>query len=196
MLIVVNNLKSKKSNDCDDIDMCTVKRVIKEIVQPLTYICNISFSTGVFPDIMKIAKVIPLFKSGADDNFSNYRPVSLLPQLSKILEKLFNNRMEKFIEKYHLMHDSQYGFRTNTSTSMAILEFLEEVTSSLDKKKTTIGVFIDLKKAFDTIDHTLLLKKLHCYGIRGLVNNWIKSYLTERKQLVQALEGFSYASLF
>ena len=184
LLIIVNNLKSKKSSDCDDIDMCTVKRVIKEIVQPLTYICNLSFSTGVFPDKMKIAKVIPLFKSGADDNFSNYRPVSLLPQLSKILEKLFNNRMEKFIEKYHLMHASQYGFRTNTSTSMAILEFLEEVTSSLDKKKTTIGVFIDLKKTFDTIDHTLLLKKLHCYGIRGLVNTWIKSYLTERKQYV------------
>ena len=116
---------------------------------------------------MKIAKVIPLFKSRADDNFSNYRPVSLLPQLSKILEKLFNNRMEKFIEKYHLMHDSQYGFRTNTSTSMAILEFLEEVTSSLDKKKTTIGVFIDLKKAFDTIDLTLLLKNYIVMVLEG-----------------------------
>ena len=117
MLSVVNNFKSRKSTDCGGIDMCTVKRVIKEIVQPLTYICNLSFSTGIFPVKMKMVKVIPLFKSGADDNFSNYRPVSLLSQLSKILEKMFDNRMDNFIEKYHLMHDSQYGFRANTSWS-------------------------------------------------------------------------------
>ena len=123
ILIVANNFKSKKSTDYNNIDMCTVKWVIKEIVQPVTNIYNLLFSTGIFPNKMKMAEVIPLSKCGEDDNLSNYRLVSLLPQLPKILEKLFNNRMDKFIEKYHLLHGSQYGFRSNTSNSMAILEF-------------------------------------------------------------------------
>ena len=107
---------------------------------------------------MKIARVIPIFKGGEKNVFTNYRPVSLLPQFSKILEKLFDKRLESFINKNNLLSDSQYGFRRGRSTSMALINLIEEITTSLDNKKSTIGVFIDLKKAFDTIDHTLLLK--------------------------------------
>ena len=133
---------------------------------------------------MKIAKVIPLFKSGDNDTFTNYRPVSLLSQFSKILEKLFNNRLDNFLEKNELLVDGQYGFRNARSTSMAITQLIEELTNANDEKKYTVGVFIDLKKAFDTIDHTLLLRKLEHYGIRGVAHSWLKSYLNLRKQFV------------
>ena len=97
----------------------------------------------------------------------------MLPQFSKILEKVFNDRLDKFIEKYCLLNESQYGFRSNRSTSLALLELIEEITTSLDNKKATVGVFIDLKKVFDTIDHNLLLQKLEHYGIRGISYDWI-----------------------
>ena len=151
----------------------------------LCHICNLSFQVGKFPEQMKIAKVIPLYKSGERHHFTNNRPVSLLPRLSKILEKLFVGRLDTFINKHKLLSESQYGFRSQRSTAMAVLELIEEVTSSLDKKKFAVGVFIDLKKAFDTINHEILIKKLERYGIRGVVLHWKKSYLSNRQQFVQ-----------
>ena len=133
---------------------------------------------------MKIARVIPLYKVGEKDLFTNYRPVSLLPQFSKILENIYYSRLDKFISKHDILSNSQYGFRQNMSTNLALLELVEELTSSIDKKNKTIGVFIDLKKAFDTIDHDILLKKLDRYVVRGISNNWVKSYLTGQKQFV------------
>ena len=107
-----------------------------------------------------------------------------MPQFSKILEQFFSGKLDAFIEKESILNESKYGFRSNRSTSMALLELIEEMTSAVDNKKCTIGVFIDLKKAFDTIDHKLLLTKLEHYGIRGVAYDWIKSYLCERKQYV------------
>ena len=133
---------------------------------------------------MKVAKVIPIFKGNDKQIFTNYRPISLLPQFSKILEKLFNVRLDNFIERHSILSNSQYGFRPNMSTSLALLELTEEITSALDKKKSSIGDFIDLKKAFDTIDHTLLLEKLRHYGVRGVANDWLSSYLENRLQYV------------
>ena len=117
---------------------------------------------------MKTANIIPLFKSGDKAKFTNYRSVALLPQLSKVLEKLFFKRFNKFIDTNDLLSDSQYGFRRNRSTFLAILELVEEISSAIDKKDYTIGVFIDLRKGFDTIDHNLLLKKLEHFGVKGL----------------------------
>ena len=131
-----------------------------------------------------MAKVVPLYKSGSKDLFNNYRPVSLLPQFSKILEKLFNKRLDSFISRFDILSKCQYGFRSNRSTSMALIELLEKLTNSLDDKKVTVGVFIDLKKAFDTIAHKLLLRKLEFYGVRGLALNWVESYLQNRKQYI------------
>ena len=114
--------------------------------------------------------------------------MSLLSQFSKILEKLFDSRLQSFIDKNYILNNSQYGFRANCSTSYALVELIEELSSSLDRNKVTVGVFIDLKKAFDTIDHSLLLRKLERYGIRGKANDWVKSYLHHRKQFVQVDE--------
>ena len=123
--------------------------------------------TTVFPDSMKIARVIPLFKSGNTKEFSNYRPISLLPQFSKILEKMYHSRLMAFNVSNQVLYKSQYGFRKQMSTSLAIIELVEKITNSLDNHEATVGVVIDLKKAFDTVDHGILIEKLYHYGIRG-----------------------------
>ncbi len=109
---------------------------------------------------MKMAKVIPLFKVGDKQNLSNYRPVSLLSQFSKVLEKIFVQKFDSFIEKNNLLNESEYGFRGNRSTALALMNIIEEITTATDNKKYTIGVFIDLKKAFDMVDHNIFISKL------------------------------------
>lgn len=184
ILTTVQKCKNKFSTDCHSIDMVLIKKVISNITTPLTHICNLSLQNGNVPSKMKIAKVIPVFKNGNKSNFNNYRPISLLPQFSKILEKVFERRLNKFIEKHNLLSEGQYGFRSNRSTSMAIIDATEEISKALDNKKYAIGIFIDLKKAFDTINHEILLKKLERYGIRGVAGKWVKSYLSDRVQYV------------
>lgn len=181
----VRTFKNKKSTDWNDIDMALIKTVINSIADPLVHICNLSFKTGSFPCQMKIAKVIPIHKEGDKHLCTNYRPVSLLSQFSKILERLFSARMDSFIEKHNVLTDSQYGFRSSRSTSMALIDLIEELTTSVDSKKYALGVFIDLKKAFDTIDHEILLHKMDRYGFRGVGLEWIKSYIENRQQFVQ-----------
>ena len=184
ILNIVNECANKTSIDYEGLNMSMVKKIINNIVKPFTFICNLSFSSGIFPDRLKVAKVIPLFKAGDKSLFTNYRPVSLLPQFSKILEKLFAKRLNKFIDKHNILNDSQYGFRHEHSTSLALIELIEQITLASDFKKSTIGVFIDLKKAFDTIDHDILLHKLEHYGIRGIAHKWINSYIKNRQQFV------------
>ena len=145
IITTVNTCKSKTSCDHNNIDMVIIKQVINYIVKPLAHVCSTSFEYGVFPDNMKVAKVVPLFKAGDRSVFSNYRPISLLSQFSKILEKLFNERLDKFIDKFQLLNNCQYGFRSQMSTSHALMDLVEEITSSIDAKKISIGVFIDLK---------------------------------------------------
>ena len=118
--------------------MSIIKHVISHIVKPLTHICNISFRNGTFPDQMKVAKVIPIFKWNDKQVFTNYRPIYLLPQFYKILEKLCNVRLDKFIERHSILSNSQYGFRQNMSTASALLELTEEITSALDNKKVLL----------------------------------------------------------
>jgi len=115
------------------------------------------------------------------DKFPNYRPISLLPQFSKILEKLFSNRLDKFLDKHEILSDNQYGFRPNSSTSLALIDSIEEITNALEHKQYTV------KKAFDTINHNILIHKLERYGIRGVVLHWVKTYLRDRKQFVKLL---------
>ena len=154
--------------------MCLIKKLIPYIVVPLKHIFNLSLLNGVFHDSMKIARVIPLFKSG--------NTISLLPPFSKILKKNYHSRLMAFIDSNQVLYKSQYGFRKQMSTSLAIIELLEEITNSLDKHEA--GVFIDLNKAFDTVDHSILIEKLYHYGIRGTANKWICSYLMNRFQYV------------
>ena len=133
---------------------------------------------------MKIAKVIPLFKNGNKSDFSNYRPISLLSQFSNILEKIFNERLQQFLNANNILSNSQYGFRAHMSTVHAALELTESISNSIDSKQHCAGVFIDLKKAFDTVNHKLLVEKLSFYGVRGVANAWLENYLMNRKQYV------------
>ena len=183
---IIKSCKHKHSKDCDDINMYVLSKVTDQIVKPLVHIFNLSFSSGIFPSEMKTAKVIPVFKSGNRSDFSNYRPISLLSQFSKILEKLFNLRLEQFLISNEILSNCQYGFRSCVSTVHAALELIESISTAVDNKKHCAGVFIDLKKAFDTVNHDLLVKKLFFYGIRGTANAWLNNYLTNRNQYVIA----------
>lgn len=164
--------------------MCIVKEIMYNIVQPFTFICNQSFKTGIFPNEMKIAKVLPLHKDGDKHLFSNYRPISLLSQFSKILEKLFVKRLDNYIELNNILTEQQFGFRADRSTTMAVINLVENITQAINKKQYTVGIFLDLQKAFDTIDHNILLHKLQKYGFRGIAHSWVENYLTDRLQYV------------
>ena len=144
---IVRTCNSKTSTDSNGISMVILKKTIQSITKPLTTIFSMSFESGIFPNSMKISKIIPVFKSGSNVEFNNYRPISLLCQFSEILEKLYNKRLEKCIDKNNILSTSQYGFRTNMSTSHALIDLVEEISTSLDKKKYTLGVFIDFKKS-------------------------------------------------
>ena len=156
---IVNKSKNKKSIDTDGLSMNLIKKVINYIIKPLTYICNKSFQEGGFPDNMKISKEIPILKYGDNSILSNYRQISSLSQFSKILETLFERRLSCFLEKKLILSNSQYGFRRSRSTLTALVQMTEKI-SSLDAECSTIAIFIDLRKAFDTIDHDILIKKL------------------------------------
>ena len=182
---IVNKFANKTSADYCGMNMKLVKSIIGCIVKPITYICNLSLKSGIFPNKMKVAKVIPIFKAGDIHSVSNYRPVSILPQLSKVIEKLFEVRLRKYIDSHNFFFSGQYGFRTSHSTSLALNEMVDMIVNAIDCNKYSIGVFIDLKKAFDTVNHELLIKKFKYYGIRGPASQFIQSYLSNRKQYVQ-----------
>ena len=155
------------------------------LASPLSHIFNLSFSSGVFPDALKIGKVLPIFKNDDSSLFSNYRPISILPCLSKVLEKLFYSRLFDFLIKFNVLNHHQYGFRQHHSTYMAILELVNNIYQGFENNEYTIGIFVDLKKAFDTVNHNILLDKLNFYGIRGTPLAWLASYLSNRQQYVQ-----------
>ena len=140
---------------------------------------------GIFPDKLKIAKIIPLHKGGKIDEINNYRPISILSSLSKIFEKVINKRFIDFLKKHNVISDYQFGFREGMSTTLALADICDQFQNALDNNKITCGIFIDLAKAFDTVNHLILLKKLIHYGIRGTAFELIKSYLNDRVQYVQ-----------
>ena len=150
----------------------------------LASIINNSFYSGKFPNSLKLAKVIPIFKAGDRQNVSNYRPISILPLLSKIFEKIVFTQILNFLEKYNLLSNNQYGFRPKRSTTQAMLDNLQFIYNNLDSNHVVLSIFLDFSKAFDCIDHELLLSKLGKYGFRGVSNDWFKSYLSDRKQYV------------
>ena len=181
----IKNLNSKKSPGYDGINIKIIKTVAKEISEPLSHIFNLTFLNGTIPDPLKIALVTPIFKDNEANKFENYRPISVITCFSKILEKLMHKRLIKFIEKNKILTKHQYGFRESRSTELAIIELTDKVTKAIDKGEYTLGIFIDLSKAFDTINHKILLQKLEHYGIRGIAHLWFKNYLTDRKQIVK-----------
>jgi hypothetical protein len=182
---IVKNFNNKMCAGFDDVCLNIMKKTIKPILKTLVFIINQSLETGVVPDELKIALVTPIFKNGSKAELCNYRPISVLPSFSKIFEKIIFNRLTSFLDQKNVLISRQYGFRKGHSTNMALLKFHDLVTKSIESGKFTLGIFIDLEKAFDTIDHSILLTKLSFYGIRGKAHDWIKSYLNNRKQCVK-----------
>ena len=177
-------LKTNKSPGYDDISSNVIRNCYENIKPVLFHIFSKSINTGIFPDALKIAKVLPVFKSGDDFLLSNYRPISVLPVFSKILERILYNRTYEYFNNNKLLYNKQFGFQSNNSTEHAILQLVDDVSNGFDNGEFTLGVFIDLSKAFDTVDHNILLKKLKLYGITGTYHDWFTSYLQERKQFV------------
>jgi hypothetical protein len=184
VLKILKSLASKSSSGWDDIPQKIIKSSPLNIIRVLCHIFNLSFEEGVFPEKMKIAKVIPIYKKGSKLNVENYRPISLLPVFSKILERLIYTRLNTFLKKCNILYENQFGFRKRHSTSHASAYLSSKLYKILDDKEKAISVFMDLSKAFDTININILLEKLKHYGIRGIANNWFESYLKGRKQFV------------
>ena len=180
---IIRNVK-EGSSGWDDISASVVKKTYSSFIEPITHILNISITKGVFPNELKIAKVIPLFKSGDTMIFSNYRPVSVLPVFSKILERLMYNRLLGFINKHRILYMYQFGFRADHSPNLALLLLVDKLSKALEEGEYVLGLFLDFSKAFDTVNHTILFTKLEHYGIRGVALNMFKSYLSNRHQYV------------
>jgi hypothetical protein len=176
----------RRSYSCghDEISSYILTRIISYTSLPLSVIFNKSVLTGTVPQHFKIAKVIPIFKAGDNTKLINYRPISLLSTFSKVLERLIYNKVIKFIEKHKILSLSQYGFRSGHSTSHAIIDLTNSVTHHLDSGKKVAGLFLDISKAFDSLDHKILLQKLYDYGFRGPIHAWFTSYLEDRFQYV------------
>ena len=148
---------------------------------PLTELINLSFSNGKFPTILKCS-VIPTFKKGDKGQCNNYRPISFISNLSKIIEKIVYKRLYSFLEEKEILYKQQFGFRNKHSTTHALLSITDEIHEACDNGSYGCGVFLDLKKAFDTVNHKILLDKLNYYGIRDKTNDWFKSFLNEHLQ--------------
>ena len=156
---------------------------------PLALIFNTSIETGIFPSKLKTSKITPIYKADDETDPNNYRPISILSVFNRIFEKLMYKRLISFIECNNILSKSQYGFRTGHSTIHAILDIVNTIQENMDRKQYSCAVFIDLKKAFDSVNHSILIKKLEYYGIRGRINDWFKSYLMGRTQTTE-IDGF------
>ena len=178
------SLKTNKSSGYDDISANVVKRVSDEIFVILKHISNISLAKGVFPDELKIARVTLIFKKGNNTLVTNYRPISVLPCFSKLLERIMYNRLYKFLLENNILYQKQFGFQNAHSPEHAILQLVNRMTEAFSQGKYTLGIFLDLSKAFDTVNHNILLEKLKAYGIQSENLKWFRSYLSNRKQFI------------
>ena len=193
IILCISSLNSNKSSGPYSIPIKILQLVKNDIAKPLSDIINLSFSTGQFPSKLKTAKVIPIFKKDSPLECSNYRPISLLSNIDKIFEKLMYSRLIQFLEKFNCIYPLQFGFRKHHSTDDTLINITENIRSALDNGKFACGIFVDLQKAFDTVNHVILLKKLEHYGIRGIGNSWFQSYLNKRSQFV-SISGYDSTS--
>lgn len=185
VLKVIDGLKSKSSYGNDRISNKLLKIVKHELADALTLIFNQCISQNTFPYALKIAKVIPIYKKNEEYIMDNYRPVSVLPSISKVFEKLLYKQIYEYFCENDLLYTSQYGFRPMHSTELAALEFVDRILFDLDKGEIPISIFLDLSKAFDTIDHEILIRKLQFYGFEELSLQLVRSYLNDRQQYVE-----------
>ena len=179
------SIPSNKAYGLYSCPVSLLKSARQAISHTLAELMNISILTGIYPHKLKHAIVTPIYKADDETDPNNYRPISLLSVFNRIFEKLMYKRLKSFKNRNDIFFTSQYGFRENCSTQHAILDILNKIQNNIDKRLFSCGIFIDLKKAFDTVDHSILLNKLHHYGIRGIINHWFSSYLSVRMQSTQ-----------
>jgi Reverse transcriptase (RNA-dependent DNA polymerase) len=195
IIAIGRSIRPSHAKGVDDIDPTIALPSLPSIACPLAELINCSFKTGIFPGALKIAKVVPIFKSGARDEVSNYRPISVLPFFSKFFEKTMYERLNNFITKTKALFPSQHGFQSGHSSYMPLLSMQDKISEAFDNNEYSIGIFFDLAKAFDTINHNILIKKLSVYGIRSTQLKWFADYLENRSQLVSCNGASSLLSL-
>jgi hypothetical protein len=193
---IIKKLQPKLSYDAIGVSTKMIKFIGDEIALPLSHIFNISLREGVFPQKLKMCRVIPIFKAGNELDCDNYRPISLLSSISKILEKIVAQKLISHLLENDLLYVHQYGFLPNRSTEHNLLQILNFITKALDEGNYCIGVFLDLKKAFDVCSHEILLKKLQKMGIRGNTYNWFKNYKNKNKNKNIYLSSNRHATIF
>ena len=193
---IIFSLNQSKSDGSNCIPIKILKLLNKDISDQLAILFNQSFSSGIFPSILKTSKIIPIYKKGSKLECSNYRPISLLSNIDKILERLMYNRLYNFLEKKEIIFSLQFGFHQKYSTTHALIHLTDNIRYEIDKGNYACGifvdfqkVFVDFQKAFDTVDHHILLKKLEYCGVRGISNKLFASYLSNRKQFV-SINGY------
>ena len=191
--LIISELNTNKSVGPNSIPVFILKLTNTLISHPLSQLINDSFESGIYPNL-KLAKITPIFKKGLRDDIDNYRPISVLPVFSKIFDKIMYKRLYHYLEFHHILYPLQFGFREQYSTSHALISISELIRKSIDDREFGCGIFIDLRKAFDTVNHSILLSKLNHYGIRGNVLNWFQSYLSNREQFV-CVNGHNSSSL-
>ena len=185
ILETIKSLKNTNSTGYDDFSTKFLKISSSLVAKDLAKIFNLAINTGIYPDNLKIAKVIPIFKNGDQTSVNNFRPISILSPINKVFEKILYSRLIKYIDKSNILYKYQFGFRKKHSTEHALIELVDQIRSNIGGNKMTCGIFIDLSKAFDTVNHQILIDKLEHYGIRGKALEIFKSYLSNRKQYVQ-----------
>jgi hypothetical protein len=190
---VKDSIRSLPNKNCN---LSTVpnrifKLIMNSIAHPLCILFNDSFHRGLFPESQKIARICPIYKANDSTNPSNYRPISILPTISKIFERIVHKQLNSYLSEHNILSPYQFGFRPKSSTEDALISIVERLYTNINNKETSIALFLDLSKAFDTIDHAILIKKLESYGIRGFALSWFKSYLTNRCQYVKLDEKSS-----
>ena len=186
---ILDKLLPKNSCGVDNINNKLLKELKSQLLVPLEQIFNRSLEEGIFPERMKTAKVIPLYKGNGRDLASNYRPISLLLTLSKVLEKIMYKRVYGFLDQTNQLYVSQYGFRKQHACEHAVGELVSSIVKGFEEGKQTAAVFLDLSKAFDTLNHSTVLLKLDRYGLRGNCLNWFRSYLSNRKMQISCRTG-------
>ena len=189
---LISSLSNKKAKRVGDIDTFYVK-ISKHIISPLLCkLFNFAITQGIYPNALKLAEVIPIYKKGDVNNVNNYRPISILSQFNKIFEKLISCRLTQFLEKFNLLSDHQFGFRKNYSTAYAINNIYDKIIKNIDKDQFSCCLFLDLSKAFDTVDHNILLFKMNKhFGIRGIALDLFASYLNNRRQYTKIYDAKS-----
>ena len=180
---VVKELENKKCG-VNDLSPTIIKDNADTLASPLISLFNQSIQQAKFPNIMKTARIVPIYKKGKKTDMNNFRPISILNIFSKIFEKLMKQYLIEFIEANRILSTNQFGFQKNKSTQDALVKFSEMIYNQLDKSNHVLSIFIDFSKAFDTVPHDILLKKLDFYGIRGTMNDWFRDYLSNRNQYV------------